>query len=219
MTETDTTINLFERRRDIRTERFFNLHDFQVETVGDPGKSALIVATHPTIWDSIYWRTLPDTIHVVNSGALRKTPLPVVNEWLAVKVSSMIPAYTGESGLRNKTYQLMAESLDSGKRVVINPTGHVLCSNEIPYTDDLHIGGVYRSLQLATDRKLVPAVVWVDGEIHEDGTVDDGSSIRLIFGPRINLDEIDFSTDKVDRHFLAEKIVRAWQEIANGVHK
>lgn len=201
--------------RERKTERFLQEHRLNVEVKNLPDYSCLIPATHPTIWDSVFWRKIPETYHAVQSWALKKTGIPRIDARLALDVSHMIPVYVGDREKRQETYRHMARLLDGGHKVVINPTGRTTGNNEIPQEGDIRVGGIIRVLQLAEQKIIVPAVVKVEGEVRKDYTVEDGSSIQIIFAEKpLDLNGIDLESERVNDELLKSRIVESWHELS-----
>ncbi len=205
---------IFQAWRDGKTERFLQNHRLNVEVTNRPDYPCLIIATHPTTWDSIFWRRIPRVYHAVHSEALKKTGIPRVDSWLALGLSRMVPVHTDSRERRQETYQHIASLLDRGNEVVINPTGRTTGSNQTPEEEELNVGGIIRVLQLTKQKTVVPAVVRVTGNIKEDGTVEDGSSIQIIFAKEpLDLKDINLKAETVNDELLRSRIVESWNEL------
>jgi hypothetical protein len=152
--------------------------------------------------------------HAINSAASRKTGV----EGLDMMLARTIPVYQGEKRLR--TYDLIARIISHGGQVVLNPSGETACSNDVPSPEEIKLGAMYRSLQRSDIRTVVPAIVWVDGEICIDGTVGSASKVNIIFSTQpMDLSEVDFRLDRAPPN-MALKICREWQRLyaeASGV--
>ncbi len=214
----DRLNEIVEERVRKRTSEFLAEKGILVEFVDPPVGVCLILATHPTVWDSVVWRCLPGTFHAVNSGALKRTGLPALDRQIALGISRMIPVNKNDPSKRRETYRDIAAKLDEGYRVVINPTGETATTNEIPNEDAVRIGGIIGSLRKSKVERVVPAVVWVLGEIERDGTIASGAKVKVFFGPNLRIDDLNLRSDIVRGDELKTRLIGAWKSVVKENH-
>ena len=198
--------------REKKTLPFLEAHQINIDVEGLKPVKGLVVATHPTIWDSIFWRqALPDAFHCVQAEALKKTGIPVIDAIIALYYSRMIPVYIGNSGQRRNTYRMVRERMERVP-VIINPGGRTTCSNDIPSVGEIKVGGIIGIMRLWQEKLIYPARVRVQGQILENGTVADGSRVKIRYGQPVDLSDINFE-QQVDALSLAERIEKSWKGI------
>lgn len=193
----------------MKTELFVAGRELTVEVTNKPESPCLIVANHPTINDSMLWRTLGNVYHAVKSDSAKKTGIEPVD----ISITRMIPVYKGEK--RRRTYSLISSFIANGNQVVLNPTGRTSGTNDVPQPEEIKLGAMWRSLQLLKEkeRKVFVAYVRVNGKIEPDGTVGKGSRVSIIFDKEpMDLAGLDFNQDAPDG--FAKDICDKWQELS-----
>ena len=203
---------LYDSWRKAKTDAFLKEHRINVNINNSPERG-LIVATHPTIWDSILWRkALPKSYHAVGAPALKKTGIDWFDHEIANKISHMIPVYKGDER-RQKTYEEIA-SLVRHNPVVFNPTGFSSASNELNEVEMIKVGGIIKIWrETGGNLSLIPAVINIDTQIKQDGTLLDGSGVEIKVGSPLKIEDIDFWAEHVDSNELKSRIYQAWKSI------
>lgn len=198
-----------DQRIRIKTEFFVADRGLTVEAADKPTVPCLIVANHPTIDDSMLWRTLGNVYHAVNSDSAKKTGIEPVD----ISITKMIPVYKGEK--RKRTYDLISHFISSGNQIVLNPTGRTSGTNDVPKPEEVKLGAMWRSLQRLNERGRIvfPAFVKINGEIMPDGTVGSGSKVSIVFSKEpMDFSGINFDQDAPDS--FAKEICDKWQELS-----
>lgn len=210
-------VRLLSSRRIIsKAEKFVKGVGVSVELKNAPSFPSLIVITHPTLWDGTFLRLLPKTYIVANADTYNWTGIPRVDEGLAHIVAMRVPVIPNREEMNRRSYLAAARALDCGSNVVIAPLMGTTRSTAIPSAGDLCIGGTVSILRRSGNRNLVPALIDVEGEIYEDGTVPPGTNVRVIFRDTpLDLCDIDLESPYCPQtQELTERIVSSWHELA-----
>lgn len=196
--------DFFKQRIETKTDQFLEARGIKVRLEGQVPKSGLVVANHPTHWDSIFLRkAVPGSYHAVNELALRKTGINPIDRWIALNASFMIPVYQGNRSSRQKTYYHVDSVLKKGRLIFFNPTGKSSYSNALPPREDIIVGGLIRIQQVARVESLYPAYVFVKGQILQDGSVEAGSEVLIKIGESFNASQNEES--------LRNSIYSSWE--------
>lgn len=210
MSEIPFSPDIIQTRIVNRTEKLLQEHNIHVSVSGNIPNKGIIVANHPSNWDSIFWRkAVPESHHAVNNLALKKTGIEFIDDQIALRLSRMVPVYSGDSSKRQRTYKYVRGVLDGGGLVVFNPTGKSSCNNTLPVQNEIQVGGLLRLQQVAKINSLYPAYVFVDGEILLNGQVRDGSNVKIVIGDSFQIDQ--------DSEKLKELIHTYWKDLSEKI--
>lgn len=171
--------------RQQKTGRYLENHRITVRPENYPTTASIILSTHPTVDETLLFRSIdPNALQIVHDEAVCHTHIRTIDEQWAVHISGIIPLYSGDHNLRNRSYRLVKEQLDKGRSVILHPTGRTEGTAELPDVTQIHIGGLVRILQ-DTQHKypVVPARIHVnDNNIIDGQKLRDGSLVQIRFG-------------------------------------
>jgi hypothetical protein len=210
--------NLVEDRLRRKIDTFLKGRNLRVEVINKPKNHGLILINHPTSWDPLFFRLIPQTFSLIYGEGLRKTGVKRLDSILATEISHMIPVYRGNQDWNRKAYRRAADLLDRDYNLVLAPTGKVACSNEIPTEEEIRPGGTIRILQQAQNRVVIPALIFIDGQILRDGSIETGGRIVLSFSESpLDLKGLNLNSEKVEDKLLRSRIVDAWKQIKQNL--
>lgn len=210
----DFTESITDARLGIKITDYLQSHNLTVEIIGEPPKSALILSTHPTKQEGYVWRQIKKYLHAAKSAAIQSVPVEIIDSWVNIHLKRMIPVYKGDKKKREKTYVSIAKQLAFENTVILNPTGETSGTNDIPPAEDIQMG-TYRIIQhLPAGSPIVPAVVFVDGEISPEGTAEPGSTFRVFFGEPYDFPDGYFNGELAPEDFR-QRVVDGWKKIAD----